>query len=103
MSDGGFNRPFNRLFGCPSCENNLSICSYPVQVSWRRMSKSVLPEKIRLWIPRSNKRVNAVTPDSEFCSVSSQLNTSVHELEFCCELEFRNRITGLNYNVKLNR
>lgn len=103
MSDGGFNRPCNGLFGCPSCEDNLSICSYPVQVSWKGMCKSVLPEKISLWIPSSNKRVNALTPGSEFCSSSSQLNTSVCELEFYCELEFSNRITELNRNVKLNR
>lgn len=82
MSDGGFNRPFNGLCGFLSCEDNLPICSYPVQVSWKRMCKTVLPEKDSLQIPGSNKRVNALTPDSEVCSSSSQLNIPVHELEF---------------------
>lgn len=60
-------------------------------------------QKRCLWIPSSSKRVNALTPDSEFCSSSSQLNTSVCELKFYCELEFSTRMTELNYNIKLNR
>lgn len=47
--------------------------------------------------------IKELMPWPQIRSSSSQLNISVCELEFYCELELSHRITGLNYKVKLNR